>query len=74
MVTCGGPLGLQLPFPLTPIWAVKSKGLEGAVDMDPRRIDSSNDPTMDAFCKGEESEYDVLRDRRCPGEWGEVET
>ena len=38
--------------------------------MDPRRIDSSNDPTIDAFCRGDASEHDVLRGRSDPGECG----
>lgn len=34
---------------------MKSSGFEGVVDMRPRRILSSYDPTIDVCCKGEES-------------------
>ena len=54
------------------MWAIKSKGLDGAVDMRPRRIDSSYDPTIEARCRGEASEEkDVLRDLRKAGVGGE---
>jgi hypothetical protein len=35
---------------------MKSSGFEGAVDIRPRRIDSSYDPTIGAWCRGDKSE------------------
>ena len=51
-----GHLGLQSSFPRTPICAVKSKGFDGAVDMLPRNMDSSYEPTMEARCRTEISD------------------
>ena len=33
---------------------MKSRGLEGVVDMRPRRMLSSYDPTIEVWCKGED--------------------
>jgi hypothetical protein len=63
-------LALHFPLPRTPIWATKSSGREGRVDMRPLSIDSSYDPTIGACCKGEASdEMDDPRGRG-RGVWG----
>ena len=42
-----------MPKPSTPIWATKSSGFDGVVDIRPFKILSSYEPTMDACNSGE---------------------
>lgn len=45
-----------MPRPSTPICATKFNGRDGVVDILPRRIDSSYDPTIGACWSGDASE------------------
>lgn len=63
-MTCAGHrrLDLHFPIPRTAIWAIKSSGLDGVVDMRPRSMLSSYEPTM-AACR-ERGEASVPSDDR----------